>query len=114
MPNSGQQEMPTVTRGSAVVTSNLSPIPIKKKWSHPSSQDVPELMTATEVGTLLKINVKTIYSYVRRGLIPYVKIQSNVRFPKDAILHWVEQQSYQPGTVHSLDRTPPRPEADSL
>lgn len=71
-------------------------------------------MTATEVGALLKINVKTIYNYVRRGLIPYVKIQSNVRFPKEAILHWVEEQSYQPGIAHGLDRTQARPEADSL
>lgn len=97
-----------------MVTSNLSTITIKKKWGHPSSEDVPELMTATELGALLKINVKTIYNYVRRGLIPYVKIQSNVRFPKQAILHWVEEQSYRPDTVHSLDRTQPRSDADSL
>ena len=57
---------------------------------------VPELLTAKELEALLKINVKTIYSYVQRGLIPYVKIQSNVRFVKEQILEWIEQQNYRP------------------
>lgn len=55
-----------------------------------------DMFTAKELQGLLKIDVKTIYSYVQRGLIPYVRIQSNVRFPKQRILAWIEQQSYQP------------------
>ena len=54
------------------------------------------MLTAKELQQLLKISVKTIYSYVQRGLIPYVRIQSNVRFPKQRILEWIEQQSYDP------------------
>ena len=30
--------------------------------------------------------MKTIYSYVQRGLIPYVRIQSNLRFVKADVL----------------------------
>jgi predicted DNA-binding transcriptional regulator AlpA len=45
---------------------------------------------------MLKIDVKTIYSYVQRGLIPYVKIQSNVRFLKQEILSWIEAQTHRP------------------
>ena len=45
---------------------------------------------------MLKIDVKTIYGYVQRGLIPYVKIQSNVRFLRDDILNWIEAQSHRP------------------
>jgi excisionase family DNA binding protein len=60
------------------------------------SRDTPEMLTAKELEVMLKIDVKTIYSYVQRGLIPYVRIQSNVRFPKHAILSWIEEQSYQP------------------
>jgi hypothetical protein len=44
----------------------------------------------------LKIDVKTIYSYVQCGLIPYVKIQSNVRFSKFEILNWIEDHSRRP------------------
>jgi len=40
--------------------------------------------------------VKTIYGYVHRGLIPYVKIQSNVRFLKQEILSWIEAQTHRP------------------
>ena len=43
------------------------------------------LMTAKDLAALLKIDVKTIYSYVQRGLIPYVRIHSNVRFDKRQI-----------------------------
>ena len=58
---------------------------------------VPELLTARDLEALLKIDVKTIYSYVQRGLIPYVKIQSNVRFLKTQIIEWIERQNYRPG-----------------
>ena len=64
---------------------------------HPtSSKEVPELLTAKELEGLLKIDVKTIYSYAERGLIPYVKIQSNIRFRKTEIHEWIEKQTYRP------------------
>ena len=58
------------------------------------------MFTAKELQQLLKISVKTIYGYVQRGLIPYVRIQSNVRFPKRQILEWIERQGYQPRPPH--------------
>ena len=61
-----------------------------------SLPDTPELLTARDLEAILKISMKTIYGYVQRGLIPYVKIQSNVRFPKKEILIWIQDQSYQP------------------
>jgi excisionase family DNA binding protein len=63
------------------------------------------MLTAKELETMLKINVKTIYSYVQRGLIPYVRIQSNVRFPRQAILHWIEKQSHCLGATHGGNPT---------
>ena len=50
-----------------------------------------ELMTAKDLESLLKIDVKTIYSYVERGLIPYVRIQSNVRFLERQISDWIAE-----------------------
>jgi excisionase family DNA binding protein len=76
-------------------------------WRELSPRDVPEMLTAKELEAILKIDVKTIYSYVQRGLIPYVKIQSNVRFPKQSIMRWIEEQSYRPSIVHVSD--PRRP-----
>jgi excisionase family DNA binding protein len=57
------------------------------------------MLTAKELEAILKIDVKTIYSYVQRGLIPYVRIQSNVRFLKQEIFEWIERQSYRPQPV---------------
>jgi predicted DNA-binding transcriptional regulator AlpA len=56
----------------------------------------PEMLTAKDLEALLKIDVKTIYSYVQRGLIPYVRIQSNVRFVKREIFDWIGEHSYRP------------------
>jgi predicted DNA-binding transcriptional regulator AlpA len=52
-----------------------------------------ELLTAKEVEALLRIDVKTIYNYVQRGLIPHVRIQSNLRFVKSDVLAWVAEHS---------------------
>jgi predicted DNA-binding transcriptional regulator AlpA len=74
-------------------------------WSA-SPGDMPQLLTARELEAMLKIDIKTIYAYVQRGLIPYVKIQSNVRFPKHEILAWIQQQSHRPkgGVVNGSAR----------
>jgi excisionase family DNA binding protein len=53
-----------------------------------------EVWTANELAALLKIDVKTIYSYVQRGLIPHVRIQSNVRFPKQLIRDWMKRRTF--------------------
>jgi len=59
--------------------------------------DPSELLTAKEVEEMLRIDVKTVYSYVQRGLLPYVRIQSNVRFLRSEILKWMEERQYRPG-----------------
>lgn len=64
------------------------------------------LLTAKDVEELTKINVKTIYSYVRRGLIPYVRIESSIRLPEDDIHAWIEERTFRPRT-----RKPKEPSA---
>jgi predicted DNA-binding transcriptional regulator AlpA len=56
-----------------------------------------EILTAKEVEELLRIDVKTIYSYVQRGLMPYVRIQSNLRFMRSEILAWMAERRFRPG-----------------
>ena len=55
-----------------------------------------KLLTASELEGWLEIDRKTVYTYVQRGLIPYIKIQSNVRFRRGDILDWLETHSYRP------------------
>jgi hypothetical protein len=55
-----------------------------------------EMFTARDLERLLKIDVRTICGYVNRRVIPYVKIESNVWFPKRRIFDWVEQHTYLP------------------
>lgn len=60
------------------------------------SVELAEMLTAKELEALLKIDQKTIYRYVACGLIPYVRIQSNIRFIKWQIAKWIEEQTYLP------------------
>lgn len=55
---------------------------------------LPTLLTAQEVAEATKISVKTIYRYAQQGLIPYVRIQSNLRFHEAEIREWIEEQTY--------------------
>lgn len=56
--------------------------------------ELPEILTAKELEAFLRIDVKTIYGYVQRGLIPYIRIQSNLRFRKQEVLDWIASQSH--------------------
>ena len=64
-----------------------------------------DLLTAKELEELLRIDVKTIYSYAQRGLIPYVKIQSNLRFVRADIMTWMAERGYKPPTKPSRKST---------
>jgi excisionase family DNA binding protein len=61
---------------------------------------LPDILTAKELEKLLQVDRKTIYGYVQRGLIPYVRIESNVRFSKHQVLQWLEERSFQPRAVN--------------
>ena len=61
---------------------------------------LPEMLTAKDLEGLLQIDRKTIYAYVQRGLIPYMRIESNVRFSKHQVMRWLEERSFQPRPVN--------------
>ena len=61
---------------------------------------LPEMLTAKDLEALLQIDRKTIYSYAERGLIPYVRIESNLRFSKHQVQRWLEERSFHPRPVN--------------
>jgi len=67
-----------------------------KTFSRPLLSRTPEMLMARDLEALLQIDRKTIYSYAQRGLIPYVRIQSNLRFRRTEINDWIEKHSYRP------------------
>ena len=48
-----------------------------------------KLLTVKELARILAISEKTIYGYVSRNMIPYLKIQSSVRFRPKHIVQWL-------------------------
>ncbi len=57
------------------------------------------LLTAKELAEILAISPKTLYNYVTRGMIPYFKIESNVRFRAREVADWLRQHSGQPAAL---------------
>lgn len=57
------------------------------------------LLTTKELADILAISPKTLYSYVARGMIPYFKIESNVRYRAREVSDWLRQHSGRPSTL---------------
>ena len=57
------------------------------------------LLTAKELADILAISPKTLYNYVTRGMIPYFKIESNVRFRALEVAQWLRQHSGRPAAA---------------
>jgi excisionase family DNA binding protein len=53
-----------------------------------------KLLTVKELAGILSISQKTIYSYVARNMIPYIKIQSSVRFRPKHIASWLTLRDF--------------------
>jgi excisionase family DNA binding protein len=56
--------------------------------------DRETLLTVRELAGILSISQKTIYSYVARNMIPYIKIHSSVRFRAKHIASWLSQRDF--------------------
>ena len=52
-----------------------------------------EVLTAREVGNLLRVHPTTVYKLVRQGKIPSFRIGSYWRFRTDQIACWVAEKS---------------------
>jgi excisionase family DNA binding protein len=58
------------------------------------------MLTAKDLEALLHFDRKTIYAHVQRGVIPHLRIESNVRFSKHQVMRWLEERSFQPWPVN--------------
>jgi excisionase family DNA binding protein len=55
-----------------------------------------KLLRAEDLEAWLGVSRKTIYSWKERGLLPYVQLESAVRFRRKDIDEWLERRSYRP------------------
>lgn len=56
--------------------------------------ELPEVLTATEVADLLRVNRKTLYEAVQRDEVPgVVRVGRVLRFHRDAVLAWIRTGS---------------------
>ncbi len=55
-----------------------------------------KLLTARQVSELLEVKISTVYDWVYRGVIPYVKLGRLIRFKKPEIFRWVDSHTIRP------------------
>jgi len=55
-----------------------------------------EILTASE---LLWIDRKTVYRYVHLGTMPYLRMETSLRFSKHQVQRWLEERNFQPRPV---------------
>ncbi len=67
----------------------------------PRPNPLERLLTAPQLEEALQIDVKTIYHYVTKKIIPHVRIVTNVRFREKDILRWIERHTYRPPWMRS-------------
>lgn len=53
---------------------------------------VEEILTKEELSTYLKVTERTIDRLRKKGM-PFLKVGDSVRFKKDAVLKWLEENS---------------------
>ena len=49
-------------------------------------QDLPDALSAVEVAETLRVNVKTVYTLIRSGAIPAVRVGREYRVAKEALI----------------------------
>jgi len=69
--------------------------------------DVPDLMTVSEVADYLRVRERTIYELVRTQRIPSCKLSGKLLFPKRLVELWVAQSADYPHASVHLSSPPP-------
>src|SRR5438045_9094612 len=67
---------------------------------------LPEMLAAKDLEGLLQIDRKTIDRYVQLGLIPYLRMEPNLRVSKHQVERSLEARSLQPRSVTGKDAWP--------
>jgi excisionase family DNA binding protein len=60
---------------------------------------LPDILTASELEKFLRIDRKTVYRYVHLGTMPYLRMETNLRFSKHQVQRWLEERNFQPRPV---------------
>ena len=55
-----------------------------------------KLITAKQVSELLEVKISTVYDWVYRGMIPYIKLGRLIRFKKNEIFRWIDSHEIRP------------------
>jgi excisionase family DNA binding protein len=57
------------------------------------SAESPRFLTVEELALMLRVEVRTVYSWVSKGSVPFRKAGRRTVFLLDEIIEWTEQQA---------------------
>ena len=60
--------------------------PVQLDPVYTSYEDIPVMMTVEEFGKLMRVSRNTAYAFVRKGLVPTVKVGRQIRIYRGDIL----------------------------
>lgn len=67
-------------------------LPNKEQTPKPSKPVTPEYLTMRDVAKLLKVSERTVYSFIKRDGLPFVRLGSSVRFDPQDLPKWIESR----------------------
>ncbi len=56
-----------------------------------TTRDAPEILTASEVAEMLRVDRKTVYEAAQRRHIPHRRLGRRLLFERGAVLAWLRQ-----------------------
>lgn len=87
------QVFPLATKGTQVVEASREG---ESNMSQPltrGSTQKPSFLTVEELAEMLRVEVRTVYSWVSKGSVPFRKAGRRTVFLLDEIMEWTEEQS---------------------
>lgn len=69
-----------------------------------TSVEKPQFLTVEEVAALLRVEVRTVYSWVSQGKVPFRKAGRRTIFLIDEILEWTATEKLDEPRPHKVSR----------
>ena len=57
---------------------------------------MPEVLTIQEAANFTRLKPSTLYSYVERRRMPFLKVGSRVLFEKTSLINWLSEHRVEP------------------
>jgi excisionase family DNA binding protein len=69
-----------------------------------------KILNIGEAAALTRLKTSTLYAYIARRKVPFIKVGSRVLFDEEALLNWLQAHTLEPLSERQLPRARPHSE----